>query len=183
MIVLGVYNYGHITMYPIEFLYWIYGAIKLGNLNQIVAGSQTSLIITDHVKLVADYKRLCLELSKDHSPKELEMFEYITLIGQRCESGTVNGTMILEIVTKIQNLIFGNYHEKQNLLLYFLQGAFELTDYNQIKITKEIINSVVDGRYKKELLFYFILTEDQYLTGKALENLKSRVDRALRTAC
>jgi hypothetical protein len=175
-------------MYPIEFLYWLYGAIKLGNLKSIDIGSETQEIVLEHIKLVKSYEANVISMAKDKHCKpltkeEIEAINYIKTIDVAINTDSVNREFLLEVVLKTQVLVKTLMYEKQSLFCYYLQGAFELTELDQIVITPEVIKACVDGRFKQEILFYFKLTGEEVLTGAVLENFKKQVDRSLWTAC
>jgi hypothetical protein len=185
---LQLYNFRNNSMYPLEFLYWLYGAIKLGNLKSIDINSETQSIVLEHIKLVKSYERNVIsmaaeKLCKPLTKEEIEAINFVKGIDVTINTENVNREYLLDLVLKIQALVKTMFYEKQNLFCYYLQGAFELTELDQIVLTPEVIKACVDGRFKTEILFYFKLTNDEVLAGTPLENFKLQVDRSLWTAC
>jgi hypothetical protein len=175
-------------MHPVEFLYWLMGAIKLGNLCPLQINSPSFVIVFEHIELVKQRHTLQLEIGEDRNFKDIEnekdLYQMVLYLEAELKASN-QGLKDLELIAyKISDAVKGYYYERKNQMLYYLQGAFELTDLDQIKITRELIfNFSSDYRLRNELLFFFKLTGSELIDGLPLDNLKAQVDRALWTAC
>jgi hypothetical protein len=175
-------------MHPVEFLYWFMGAIRLGNLALLEVNSPCFLTVIEHIELVKDRNRLQILIGQDCNLKDIEyekeLYDYVLLIESDLRGNNQDIKSLELIAFKISEIVNGFYYDRKNQMLYYLQGAFELTNLSKIKINHEVIFKFSsDFKMRKELLFYFKLTGCEFIDGRALDNLKALVDRALWTAC
>jgi hypothetical protein len=177
-------------MHPLEFLYWLLGAITLGKLYSLEPNTEVFDIVFDHIELVKSRENNLQSMIKDgfskpDCEKVIEFYQFIINLESTLENNSLALSNLELLGYEIKELVLGFDYEKKNQLLYYLQGAFELVEVDKIKISLETIKQFKERnlRFNSELLFYFVLTGVDVIEGVALDNLKAKVDRALWTAC
>ena len=162
-------------MNPLEFVFWLYGAVELGDVSSLVVGSDVCDNVLAHVKLVIE----------DHGfkPEEYPIDKILEFEGKIKDRQLLSRSEIVVTLNELKSYYWSKFEVRKEIFLYYLQGAFETTDVEKIKLSEEAVKQGPAGLYKNELLFYFMITKNPFIEQEHLYNLKSRVRLRLAKAC